>query len=100
MDIVKSAFCTNITKKWIQERKFCYCLLADRILKLYLKQTDPTIPTVINIAPRLSKEEFVDIAYAKHMTPLFNEWRPSSTLANNIKFKKMRAMMSVSGTGT
>ena len=75
LGIVKSSFWTDIPKKWIQEHKFCYHLLADRVLQPYLKQIDPNILPVINIAPGLSKEEFVDIAYTKYMTPLLNhEW--------------------------
>ena len=35
--------------------------LQSRVLQLYLKQTDPNIPPAINIAPGLSKEEFIDI---------------------------------------
>ena len=32
LGIVKSAFQTNIPKKWIQDHKFCHHLLADRVL--------------------------------------------------------------------
>ena len=59
---------TNIPRKWIQyHHKFSNRLLADSVLELYLKQTDPDAAPVINIAPGMSKKEFVDLAYTKHM---------------------------------
>ena len=62
-------------KKWIKDYKFCLGKLADKVLEPYLKQTDPNIPPVITIPPGLSKEEFLDIAYTKHIAPVFNDWR-------------------------
>ena len=55
--------------------KFCFRKLADRVLEPYLKQTEPNIPPVITIPPGLSQKEFIDIAYTKHIAPLFNDWR-------------------------
>ena len=75
LDSVKSVLCTNIPRKWIQDHKFSNHLLTDSILKPYLKQIDPDIPLVINIAPGLSKKKFVDLTFTTHMTPLFDEWR-------------------------
>ena len=61
-------------------------MLADPILdKPYLKQTNPDVPPPIDIAPGLSKKEFIDIAFTTHMTPLFNEeWihRTQSAMKN------------------
>ena len=75
MQTVKSVICTEIPKKYIQNHKFSKQMLADKILEPYLKQTDHDVPLPIYIAPWLSKKEFDNLVFTKHMTPLFNEWR-------------------------
>ena len=89
METVKSVIGTKIPRKWLQMDKFSNRTLADEILKPYLKQMDPDVPLPINIAPGLSRKEFVDIAFTKHMTPLFNEWRHrTQSNMKNIYFSK------------
>ena len=80
---------TDISKKWIKHYKFSFRKLADRVLEPYLKQTEPNIPPVITIPPGLSQKEFLDIAYTKHIAPLFNAWRHKTQSAiKNIYFSK------------
>lgn len=64
LDIVEPLFKNDIHKKWIKEEKFCYRALADKVLEPYF-----------HIAPGLKEEAFIDVAYAKLMTPMFNDWR-------------------------
>ena len=66
----------EIPRKWVQDHKFSNRSWADKILKPFLKKSDPDVPQpTIDIAPQLSKKVCIDIAFTKHMTPLFNKWQ-------------------------
>ena len=89
LEVVKTVVRKDVPNKWIANHKFSNRVLADSILKPYLKQTDPDIPPIITIAPGLSEDEFVELAFRKHMTPIFNEWRHKTQSAmKNMYFSK------------